>query len=195
MRKYFIAGLLFLATIAPEGCIFEPRTPQPPGGGTDVCPWITPNRPKDVFVNLKNGFACNLDSNYERSLDPAFIFIPYADAVAVYPLKFAEDWTKAVELTVLTRIKTLYVGTRSVQFGDANLNFRIEDERVGTAIFTGEYAITVNLGDGSPALVYTGEAVFTIVQGTQGWVLSKWEDTQASGTNPTSGILRGALRP
>jgi hypothetical protein len=194
MRKYCIAGLLFLATLAQEGCIFEPRTAETPGGGTDPYPWIVPIRPKDVFVNLKNGLASNLDSNYERSLDPAFTFIPSADAEAVYPGKFA-GWTKAVELSVLAMIKTNYLGARSVQFGDANLNFTIENEQVGLATYEGTYTITLNLGDGSPALIYAGIAKFTIVQGTQGWVLSIWEDIQSSGTNPTSGILRGVLRP
>jgi hypothetical protein len=193
MRKYFIAGLLFLATIAPEGCIFEPRTPETPGGGTNQCPWIVPNRPKDVFVNLKSGLACNLDSNYERSLDPAFTFIPSADAEAVYPGSFA-GWTKAIELNVLARIKTLYLGERTVQFGDANLKFTYENEQVGLATYEGTYTITLNLGDASPPLIYAGIARFTIVQGTQGWVLSIWEDIQPSGGNPTSGILRGALR-
>ena len=193
MRKYCIAGLVFLAAIAQEGCLFEPRTPETPGGGTGGCQWIVPGRPKDVFVNLKCGLSSNLDSNYERSLDPAFTFIPSADAEAVYPGKFA-DWTKAVELDVLARIKTLYVGARSVQFGDANLNFAEENEQVGFATYEGTYTITLEIGDGSPALVYAGIAKFTIVQGTQGWVLSIWEDIQPSGGNPTSGILRGALR-
>ena len=193
MRKYVISALLLLATIAPEGCIFEPRTAEPPGGGTDLYPWIVPNRPKDVFANLASGLASNLDSNYERSLDPAFTFIPSADAEAVYPGSF-EGWTKAIELDVLARIKTYYVGERSVQFGDENLNFTYEDEQVGFATYEGIYTITLNLGDGSPALVYAGIAKFTIVQGTQGWVLSIWEDIEPSGTNPTSGILRGALR-
>jgi len=194
MRKCFIAGLLFLATIAPEGCIFEPRTPETPGGGTDLYPWIVPNRPKDVFVNLKSGLASNLDSNYERSLDPAFTFIPSADAEAIYPPERFEGWTKTIELDVLVRIKTNYLGERSVQFGDENLNFTIENEQVGLATYEGTYTITLNVGDGSPALIYAGIAKFTIVQGTQGWVLSIWEDIQPSGTNPTSGILRGALR-
>lgn len=194
MRKYLIAGLLLLATIAPEGCIFEPRTAETPASGADPWPWIVPNRPKDVFANLKSGLASNRDSNYERSLDAAFTFIPSADAEAVYPGQFA-DWTKAVELSVLTRIKTLYVGERTVQFGDANMQFTYENEQVGLATYEGPYKITLNLGDGSPALVYEGIAKFTIVQGTQGWVLSIWEDIQSNGANPTSGILRGALRP
>lgn len=194
MRNYFIAGLLILATIASEGCIFEPRTAEPPGGETEQCPWVVPNMPKDAFINLQSGLACNLNSNYERSLDPAFTFIPSADAEAIYPGKF-DGWNKEIELDVLTRIKTYYVGERSVQFGDANLNFTVEDEQVGLAIYEGPYTITLNIGDGSPAAVYSGIARFTIVQGTQGWVMSIWEDIQPNSNNPTSGFLRGALRP
>ena len=194
MRKYFIVGLLFLATIAPEGCIFEPRTADPPESGTNQYPWIVPNMPKDVFVNLKSGLASNLDSNYERSLDPEFAFIPFDDAEAVYPLSFA-DWTKVVELTVLARIKTLYFGERSVQFGDANLHFPVQiEDQPRLAIYEGPYTITLNPGDGSPAVIYAGEARFTIVQGTQGWVLSIWEDIGQIPGNSNSGMLRGALR-
>ncbi len=193
MRRYCVAGLLLLAAIVQEGCIFEPRTPETPGGGTGECIWITTNRPKDVFINLKCGLASNLDSNYERSLDAAFTFVPSADAEAIYPGGFA-DWTKAVELDFLARIKTLYLGERSVQFGDANMTFTYENEQVSLATYEGTYTITLNVGDASPPAVYAGIARFTIVQGTQGWVLSKWEDIQPSGSNPTSGILRGALR-
>lgn len=149
MRRYCVAGLLLLAAIAQEGCIFEPRTPETPGGGTGECIWITTNRPKDVFINLKCGLASNLDSNYERSLDAAFTFVPSADAEAIYPGGFA-DWTKGVELDFLARIKTLYLGERSVQFGDANMTFTYENEQVSLATYEGTYTITLNVGDASP---------------------------------------------
>jgi hypothetical protein len=194
MRKYLLAGLLFLATIAPEGCIFEPRTAEPPETGTNQYPWIVPNRPKDVFANLRSGLISNLDSNYERSLDPGFTFVPSADAAAAYPGSFVDPWTKTVEINVLGRIKTTYLGARSVQFGDANLNFDSEDEVGSVAHFQGPYTMTLTPGDGSPAQIYAGKAIFTIIQGTQGWVLSKWEDIESIPPNPTSGILRGALR-
>jgi hypothetical protein len=194
MRKWLIAGLLIAAAIIPAGCdIFEPRTAEQPGTETNEYPWVVPNRPKDVFVNLKSGLASPLNSNYERSLDEAFTFIPSADAEAVYPGAF-DGWTKAIELDVLNRIKTFYLGARTVQFGDENLNFTVENEQVGLAIYEGPYSITLNVGDGSPAAFYAGIARFTIVQGTQGWVMIKWEDIQPVGANQTSGFLRGALR-
>ena len=194
MPKYLIAGLLIAAAIASAGCdIFDPRPAEKPGEVTNEYPWLVPNRPKDVFVNLTSGLASPLNSNYERSLDLSFTFIPSADAEAVYPGSF-ENWTKAVELNVLTRIKTLYLGARTVQFGDENLNFTVENEQVGLATYEGEYTITLNSGDGSPAVVYAGIARFTIVQGTQGWVMTIWEDIQPIGTSQTSGFLRGPLR-
>lgn len=193
MRKWLIAGLLIAAAIAPAGCdIFEPRTAQNPGEGTNEYPWVVPNRPKDVFVNLTSGLASPLNSNYERSLDGSFTFIPSPDAEAVYPGKF-DNWTKTIELDVLDRIKTLYLGARTVQFGDANLNFTVENEQVGLATYEGPYSITLNVGDGSPPAFYAGIARFTIVQGTQGWVMTIWEDIQPVGANQTSGFLRGAL--
>jgi len=194
VRKYLIAGLLIAAAIATAGCdIFEPRTAEQPGEETNAYPWVVPIRPKDVFVNLESGFASPLNSNYERSLDGSFTFIPSADAEAAYPGKF-ENWTKAVELDVLTRIKTFYLGTRTVQFGDANHDFPITNEQTTFATYEGPYTITLNIGDGSPPEVYSGEARFTIVQGTQGWVMTIWEDIRPIGTSQTSGFLRGALR-
>ncbi|MFA4947749.1 MAG: hypothetical protein WC674_04460 [Candidatus Krumholzibacteriia bacterium] len=192
MRKYCIAGLLLLATIVQEGCIFEPRTAETPASGTDQYPWILPNRPKDVFANLKSGVASNRDSNYERSLDSLFTFIPSLDAATTYPGKF-ESWTKKIELEVLKSIKIDYAGARTVQFGDSNLHFDKENEQGGLATFEGIYMITLHLGNGS-AEVYAGIARFTIVLSTQGWVLKTWEDIEASGLNPTSGILRGRRR-
>jgi hypothetical protein len=194
MRKLLIAGLLIAGAIAPAGCdLFDPREAEKPGEETNEYPWVVPNRPKDVFVNLTSGLASPLNSNYERSLDGSFTFIPSADAEAVYPGAFS-DWTKAVELDVLDRIKTLYLGARTVQFGDENLNFTVENEQVGHATYEGPYSITLNVGDASPPAVYSGIARFTIVQGTQGWVMTIWEDIQPIGTSQTSGFLRGALR-
>ncbi len=194
MRKCLIAGLLIAAAIAPAGCdIFEPRTAEQPGDDTNQYPWVVPNRPKDVFVNLKSGLAAPANSNYERSLDGSFTFLPSPDAEAVYPGAF-DGWTQDIEMGVLDRIKTIYLGTRTVQFGDENLNFAVENEQVGLAVYEGQYTITLNVGDASPPDVYSGIARFTIVQGTQGWVMTIWEDIQPIGSSQTSGFLRGPLR-
>jgi hypothetical protein len=193
LRRRFIGGMLILAVVACSGCLFEPRTAERPSG-QDEYPWIVPNSPKDVFLNLASGLASNADSNYDRSLDASFTFIPTdQDATNLGADKFA-DWTKAVELEWLRRVKTGYVGARSVQFGDENGNFTLEDVEVGRAIYEGNYEIKLKPAASAPEEIYAGIARFTLVYVSQGWVITEWRDLEASGEHPTSGYLRGTLR-
>jgi len=194
MRSACAVGLLILVMIVSNGCLFEPRTAEKPSG-TDQYPWVTPYVFANVLRNLSTGFASNVDSNYQRSLDDAaFTFIPTdADAIAIGPEKFA-NWTKAVESEWLGRIKTLYVGARTLRFGDENGTFTSKIEQVNKVVLEGEYEMTLEPTAGAPKEVYAGIARFTLVQGTQGWVMGEWRDLVASGTNPTSGYLRGTLR-
>ena len=193
MRRLFSALMLILAMLASSGCIFEPRSPEPPGT-EDADPWVVPNTARDVFLNLASGFASIRDSNYERSLDPAFTFVPRDADLAQLGAAAFENWTPAVEMEVLGRIKTLYVGERAIQFGDEDGKFEKEDISVGSAIFEGSYRMILDRGDGSEEEIYAGIARFTVVQGTKGYVLTKWEDLQNDGDYPTSGALRGTLR-
>lgn len=193
MWKRFIMIALILEMAFSSGCIFEPRTPEPPGQG-DEDPWVVPNSAKDVFLNLASGFSSQRDSNYERSLDPSFTFDPRdADVAQLGAAAFA-NWTVSVELEVLKRIKTLYVGARTIQFGDKNGKFEQENIFTGWAEFQGSYMVTLDRGDGSEKETYAGIARFTVVQGTKGYVLTKWDDIDLNGNYPTSGALRGTLR-
>jgi len=194
MRRRWTALTMALVMVFFTGCIFEPRDPEKPGGGTPY-PWVTPNAPKDVFLNLASGLAANVDSNYELSLESAsFTFVPTdQDALNLGPEKFA-NWTKTVEVEWLRTVKTRYAGTRTIQFGDKNGSFAYENVEVGKATYEGDYVMTLNTGGGGADEVYAGIARFTIVQGSTGWVMTEWRDLQASGENPTSGYLRGTLR-
>lgn len=188
-----MVGVMIPMMIVCSGCIFEPRTPEEPSG-EDKYKWITPNSPKDVFLNLASGLASNADSNYERSLYANFTFIPTdQDATNLGADKFA-DWTDDVELEWLARVKTGYVGARTVQFGDKNGNFTIESVEVGKATYEGSYEITLEPTAGATKETYAGIARFTLAYVTQGWVIIEWRDLEASGEHPTSGYLRGTLR-
>lgn len=195
MRKRFMGSLMIVMMIACSGCIFEPRTAEPPSG-EDQYPWIVPNLPKSVFKNLASGLASNVDSNYDRSLDVNFTFIPTDKDVAdLGPEKFA-NWTKAVELEWLGRVKTGYVGARKVQFGDANGRFTIlEDVGSDTAVYEGNYEITLKATASSSEEIYAGIARFTLVRGTQGWAMTEWREVlDPQNEHATSGYLRGTLR-
>ena len=189
-RKWFVRSMTIVMMIACSGCIFEPRTPEPPSG-EDKYPWIVPNLPKTVFHNLSTGLASNTDSNYERSLDATFTFHPTAqDSINLGPEKFA-GWTKAVELDWLVRVKTLDVGARTIQFGDAKGNFPYEDEEAQSATYEGPYKMVLV---GAAQDTFAGIARFTLTRGTQGWMMTRWTDIEASESYATSGYLRGTLR-
>lgn len=194
MRRARAAGVLILVMIGSNGCLFEPRTAEKPSG-TDMYPWVVPYVFGDVLRNLSTGLASNVDSNYQRSLDDAaFTFMPTdADALSIGPEKF-EGWNKAVENEWLRRIKTLYLGARTLRFGDESGNLITRIEQTNKVVLEGEYEINLEPSAGAPKEVYAGIALFTLVRGTQGWVLAEWRDLEASGTNPTSGYLRGTLR-
>jgi hypothetical protein len=100
-------------------------------------------------------------------------------------------------MEMLTRLKGIFLGERQVQFGDENMVFEREDIDVpatGFAEFEGVYLMTLDPGDGSPVEYYAGKAVFYLEKQTQGWMLTKWEDIDVSGSYATSGYLRGTLR-
>jgi len=194
MRRLFMTAALILAMTGSGGCLFEPREAEKPSG-TDQYPWVVPNVYNDALHNLTTGLASNVDSNYQRSLDDAtFAFFPTtADATNIGADKFA-GWNKAVELKWLDRIKTLYSGARTIRFGDASGNFTSKIEQVSRVVLEGEYEIDLEPTAGAPKEVYAGIARFTLIQGTQGWVMSEWTDLEASGPHPTAGYLRGTLR-
>ena len=194
MRATIICMLTALTLIAAAGgCVFEPRDAEPPDTG-DEATWITPNQPKDVFLNIMSGLEADANSNYERSLDETFTFIPLPEVVAALGSEVFEGWNKEVEMEMLTRLKSIFLGERAIEFGDEDMVFEREDVEVGYAEFEGEYVMTLDPGDGSEAEVYAGKAIFYLTKGTQGWILTKWEDIDVSGSFPTSGFLRGTLR-
>ena len=193
-RRACVAAIAILVLLFSEGCLFEPRKAEQPGQGTED-KWIVPNTSKDVFSNLKSGFASKNNSNYDRSLDPNFTFTPRPEDVANLPAGALDNWTKQVELDFLSRLKGDFPSKRTAQFGDENGKFEKEfTDEVGKAVFEGSYVITVDPGDGTPIQTYAGIARFTVMNGTQGWVLTAWEDLDINGNFATSGYLRGRLR-
>lgn len=192
MKCRKILAVCFIGMLVLDGCLFDPREPEKPG--EEASSWVIPNSPKDVFLNLRSGLAENSSSNYERSLDEGFTFIPRDEDVVQLGEEAFADWTKDIELRVISRLKGDFIGKRQVQFGDEDGVFDREDIQVGRAEFEGPYVITLDAGDGSPEQVYAGKAVFVIEQKSQGWVITIWEDVDISGNFATSSYLRGSLR-
>lgn len=191
--KYMKATILVALVIFQSCGVLEPREAQQPEQGTDPL-WIVPNNPKDVFLNLKSGFASTKDSNYDRSLDPTFTFVPMDRDLNQFPPAVFQNWTKEVELQVLRTIKGTFPSARSIRFGTgADMVFTKEDIEVGRAYFEGPYMILLQSAP-APVDTFAGIARFTVVQGSQGWVLTAWQDLDVNGSFSTSGWLRGTYR-
>lgn len=193
MKRAAIIALILAAVLAGGGCLFEPRQAMPPhdeGEGN----WVVPKTPKDVFLNLATGMSSVGNSNYERSLADEYTFVPREQDRLQFPPGTFEDWTKVVEMDVLTRIKGDYQGERVATFGDEDGNFPMKDIQVGWAEFEGPYGWTIDRGDGSDPEVYSGTARFYLQEGTSGWEIVKWEDIDVIESYPTSGNLRGTFR-
>jgi hypothetical protein len=197
MKRFkHVKATILIAFLVFQSCnILEPREAQPPEQGQDPL-WIVPNNPKDVFLNLKVGFASTKDSNYDRSLDPTFVFVPRDGDVAQFPPAVFQNWTKEVELQVLRTIKGTFPSSRAIQFGTGpDMIFTKEDIEVGRAYFEGPYMILLRASPlPAPVDTFAGIARFTVVQGSQGWVLTAWQDLDLSGGYPTSSWLRGTYR-
>jgi hypothetical protein len=192
-RKLQTLIIAVLAAALLLGCIFEPRDPDSPTSEEEGT-WIVPRQPKDVFLNLTSGLLAGANSNYERSLADEFTFIPRDQDRLAFPDGTFDDWTKAVEMEVIDRIKGDYQGERAAQFGDENGVFPKEDVQVGWAEYEGPYYLSLDRGDGGEPEVYAGTARFYVQEGTAGWILVKWEDIDVIESYPTSGNLRGNFR-
>ena len=193
MKRSVVIAIILAALLAGGGCLFEPREAELPLDD-DEGDWVVPKTPKDVFLNLATGLASPGNSNYERSLADVFTFTPRDQDRLNFPDGTFDNWTKSVELDVLTRIKGDYQGERTAQFGDENGQFEREDVQVGWAEYEGQYRWTLDPGDGSEPEIYAGTAVFYLEEGTSGWVIVRWEDIDVIGSYPTSGNLRGTFR-
>lgn len=191
--KRMIALVMLAALVGSTGCVFEPREAEAPDTG-EGGNWITPGLPKDVFANLASGLAAAQNSNYERSLNEDFTFIPRPEDRSNLGDEVFDGWNKEIEMAFLTRLKGIYAGERQIRFGDENTEFEREDVSVGRAEYEGNYVMTLDPGDGSEPEVYEARAIFVIIEANQGWMLLSWEDVDVIGSNPTSGYLRGTLR-
>lgn len=188
--RRFVPVVFVLVSLAVNGCIFEPREAATPV--EEDRSWVNPTSPRSVFTNLRTGLAEERSSNYERSLAVNFTFVPRPEDEAQLPPGAFDNWTKQVEMGMLTRLKGDYPGGRSIQFGEDG-RFERESIEVGKAEFEGPYTLVVKNASGEEE-TYSGKAIFYIEDTSQGWALVRWEDIDVFGNNPTFGYLRGSLR-
>ncbi len=195
-RKIFMTVFLACLLAAAGGCIFEPREPQEPGEGEEDC-WQVPTQAKIVFSNLECGFRSLANSSYMRSISEDYMLVPRDEdrtqVIAQVGSDVYEGWNKDAEEAVLTQIKGDYAADRSVRYGDAQGEFEDSSIEGSNAWFKGEYLVVLKSGGQQPDTL-SGIAFFHMEKGSQGWVMTKWEDFDINGPYPTVGYFWGITR-
>jgi hypothetical protein len=168
------------------GCgLFDTREAEQPG--TDTTPWVQPDLPDKVFINLTNGLKDLTGVNYEKSLGDEFVFIPLASDVDKLGACAFDGWNKTVEGAVtqqfLTEASTVAVSfNRTIIRDDADF----VDYRVN-------YELTLTYKRGGSE-TFKGVAQFDMQRLGNGWHLIRWTDQEGVEGFATWGYLRGETR-
>lgn len=174
-----------------SGCLFDTREATPPGGG-ESSSWQVPTVPSRVFLNLESGLEERTGTNYTRSLNTVFTFVPLPQDEQNPTLagKFV-NWNVTVENAVVDRIVS-ESSEITVTFDNIT---QIRDQNP-FADFQVHYMLTI-VSNTVPrdTTDYRGTAQFDMQDGSKGWQLIRWEDIQPDSGFATWGFLRGTLRP
>jgi hypothetical protein len=186
MRILLVLLLVPFAMMA--GCIFDTREANPPGGVGST--WQVPDFPSKVFLNLESGLEELTGTNYERSLNEIFTFVPLPEDANNLPGGAFDDWSVDVEMQVVRRL-----------LADANkiaVNFTDLEQirnQTGFADFQGFYDLSVIDRSIPPdTVIYKGKAQFDFQEGSKGWQMVRWEDLERVTNFASWGFLRGSTR-
>lgn len=192
MRRLRLLSLAATASALIAGCFFEPRRPDS-GGTAEVC--FESFRSIDfglVFENLDGAYACLQQDTIEDQLSAEFTFKPAPSVEAQFPNVF-DDWDAATESAWLS---SLFAGTDSLI-----AELRIEDVQApsgeltfGPVIVEASYRVR-HVPRGGTAIVYRGEAFYTLRVVATNWVLETWEEKESPVGQIPLGNLRGGFAP
>ncbi len=170
-------------TVLVAACnIFEPREAEPPSqSGFQYLPRTFPS---NVILNLRRSIeqkdpvgyiACFSDSTRSQ---PAFIFIPSADAADVYA-SVLRNWTYAQEESYFRNL----VSRSRQPLGFANLTLIPKDSTVsGDNSRTYGYDYTLVFEHTEPGFTQQGRGSlqFTLSEVNSEWTISRWVDLKTT---------------
>ncbi len=169
-------------------CLFETRTPDPPGtGGTS----IVLDSPEQVFEAMRISLSSLREAEYERALSQDFVFSPLLDDSLdqnfIGTTVFV-GWDKQVELDVL-----------AVLLSESNpitvdWTPSIEINSTDFVRYRAGYTLTVPSRVSGQTTRYGGSAQIDVLNEGGNWRIVRWEDRSATDSTSTWGFLRGTLR-
>ncbi|MFH1845571.1 MAG: hypothetical protein ABIF77_20485 [bacterium] len=190
-----VVTLLALAAYLPllTGCLFKPRTPEPPTGAEIV--YLPRGEVPNILANLETALK-NLDiAGYDDAIGENFVYLPDSQTKNDYPAVDWANWDREQELA--------FAGNMFDNISALQANLRDTDIRVdigsGTEVeWEVIYLLEQTSSDGS-VTKYRGGVEIIFRQIGSFWYIDSWEDLQGepdpdTGAALTSmGGLRGAF--
>jgi len=187
--------VLLLAAYLPllTGCLFKPRTPEPPTG--EEIFYLPRGEVANILANLETALN-NLDiAGYDDAIGENFVYIPDSQTENDYPGVSWGSWNREQELA--------FAGNMFDNISALEVNLREEDIRTETGSGTEVewelvYSLDQTSSDGS-VVKYRGQVIIIFRQIGSFWYIDNWEDLQGeedpdTGAALTSmGGLRGAF--
>ncbi|MFO7655338.1 MAG: hypothetical protein R6X25_16175 [Candidatus Krumholzibacteriia bacterium] len=192
-RTCAAAALLLLAGML-GGCLFEPRSAEPPVSG-DVIQYSPQTSARSVWANMELALENTDPGGWDQNVSADFRYLPDPDTEVAHPTVNWENWGKADEMDFI-------VGW----FGsNVEIEADLVDDPIQTADpggLTGEweliYLIRVTDEFGRETR-YRGRAFIGFESPGNFWYVSHWRDVQGeedpvSGASlQTLGAIRGAI--
>lgn len=187
---------LLLASGLVNGCILEPREPEPPTTGEAVS-YFDRTSTANVWANLEKSLEATDARGWEDNISQdTFIYLPDSDAESQFPGVF-DGWDRAREVVFINNFYNSDVTITAQMLDD---DFVVPPD-VGTQVEWENviYDLTVTANAGGSSIRYRGSATITFRLEGNFWYIYQWRDQQGESDPDTQqllstmGVLRGTF--
>lgn len=177
------------------GCIFEPRTPEPPTSGESI-PYLTQLLAQNAWENLQLSLRYTDSYGWESNLHSTFRYTPDSETLSQFPSTFT-DWGYEQEKAF---INALYDSGVTIQADMINNDFTPPDDSGATTVtwYGVVYYVQVTSTSDNSTTKYRASADITFISDGTFWYISEWVDLQQQSDPdneaqllPSMGVLRG----
>jgi len=179
------------------GCIFEPRTPEPPATGTPVT-YLPQTSSANVWANLERSLNAGHAPGWEDNISQdVFVYEPDSQAESLFPGAFT-GWDRAREVNF---INNFYNSGVTIQAQMKDDGFTPPPDSGTQTTWEGViYDLIITNNADNSVTRYRASAIITFTLEGNFWYISRWRDQQGE-SNPDSpgqilssmGVLRGTF--
>lgn len=195
LNKTLSYCILFIITLLISCNLFETRSPETPERSSqNYPPSVSPQILIDNFVkslNFKNITAYSVC--FANDGERAFNFVPAAEAVSIYPGIF-DNWDLTSEKLFAQNFFSKFGAEDYPTCSLSNHNFI--SVLPDSAVFVGDYELTVNSRENSINNIYKGSLQMVLVPSIRGiWLIYRWYDLKTKNDGfPSLSILKAKLK-